>query len=269
MTTLALNRTSPSVVGLDTPLSSPPGLKPANTQQNAGSLYHTCRYVLDRLAVVEGMTDCIDSVMLEEEKLDVNNCDPLTKLTLLCRRGYPLCKLYNALNPNKPLSEDRVPKLTMTNSCKANVYHFIVACRDQLSFPEDDMFTISDLYQDDTNGFVKVNLSFFSYFSNSNLYCNKKKFNYIITLNYLYYKKNFNFICLLIRLLLSFCLSSISVLLTTTTTINNDKNKYKKRLSTLLVDSYNYWKIVVSLQSALPIGTLTPTHLETPATKLF
>ncbi|KAI8876994.1 RhoGEF-domain-containing protein [Backusella circina FSU 941] len=159
MTTLALSRRSPSVVALDTPLSSPPGLKPANTQQNTGSLYHTCRFVLDRLAVVEGMTECIDSVMLEEEKqqfMDINNRDPLTKLTLICRRGFPLCKLYNALNPNKPLSEDRVPKLTMTNSCKANVYHFIVACRDQLLFPEDDMFTISDLYQDDTNGFVKV-----------------------------------------------------------------------------------------------------------------
>jgi hypothetical protein len=31
-----------------------------------------------------------------------------------------------------------------------------VACRKELMFPEDEMFTISDLYQNDTNGFVKV-----------------------------------------------------------------------------------------------------------------
>jgi cell division control protein 24 len=108
---------------------------------------------LDRLTAVDGMTEYLESVVSEEQ---LDNCDPLSKLTLICRRGFPLCKLYNALNPVKKLSEDKVPKLTMTNSCKANVYHFIVACRNDLHFPEEDMFTISDLYQDDTNGFVKV-----------------------------------------------------------------------------------------------------------------
>jgi cell division control protein 24 len=135
----------------DTPLPSPQALKPTNTQ--TGSLYHTCRSVLDRLTAVDGMTEYLESVVSEEQ---LDNCDPLSKLTLICRRGFPLCKLYNALNPVKKLSEDKVPKLTMANSCKANVYHFIVACRNDQHFPEEDMFTISDLYQDDTNGFVKV-----------------------------------------------------------------------------------------------------------------
>lgn len=88
--------------------------------------------------------------------LDCTTTDPLSKLTLICRQGFPLCTLYNALKPVKLLSVESDPNLNALNSCKANVYHFIVACRKYLLFPEEDMFTISDLYQNDTNGFVKV-----------------------------------------------------------------------------------------------------------------
>ncbi|KAG0174549.1 hypothetical protein DFQ28_005884 [Apophysomyces sp. BC1034] len=82
--------------------------------------------------------------------------DPLSKLWTICRRGSPLCTLFNALNPESPLKVDHNPNLNQVNSCKASVYHFIVGCRNQLKFPEEDLFTITDLYQDDTNGFVKV-----------------------------------------------------------------------------------------------------------------
>jgi cell division control protein 24 len=82
--------------------------------------------------------------------------DPLTKLWRLCRLGSPLCTLFNALDPEHPLKVDQNPILNSVNACKASVYHFIVACRKELLFPEDEMFTISDLYQNDTNGFVKV-----------------------------------------------------------------------------------------------------------------
>ncbi|KAI7903535.1 uncharacterized protein BX663DRAFT_551254 [Cokeromyces recurvatus] len=112
------------------------------------SLYHICRSVLDRLSAVEGMANFLDC--------QDTTTDPLSKLTFICRQGFPLCTLYNALKPVKPLSVESDPNLNARNSCKANVYHFIVACRQELLFPEEDMFTISDLYQDDTNGFVKV-----------------------------------------------------------------------------------------------------------------
>ncbi|KAI9269651.1 hypothetical protein EDC94DRAFT_645910 [Helicostylum pulchrum] len=173
MTTLALNRRNPSVTMLtidSTPppqlpqlqpqqLPPPPSLRPVNTTNisnissttpttaaSSGSLYHICRSVLDKLSLVEGMANY----------LDCTTTDPLSKLTLICRQGFPLCTLYNALNPVKSLSVDTDPNLNAVNSCKANVYHFIVACRQDLLFPEEDMFTISDLYQNDTNGFVKV-----------------------------------------------------------------------------------------------------------------
>lgn len=82
--------------------------------------------------------------------------DPLSKLCYLCRRGTPLFTLFNALNTHQPLKMDPNPKLNQVNNCKASVYHFLVACRKQLLFPEEELFTVSDLYVDDTNGFVKV-----------------------------------------------------------------------------------------------------------------
>ncbi|KAI8369846.1 hypothetical protein EDC96DRAFT_552549 [Choanephora cucurbitarum] len=127
-------------------MNTSPALTAANTT-GTNSLYHTCLSVLNRLTCVEGMSDYIHSE---------TSTDPLSKLTSICRQGYPLCTLYNALNPLEPLKSKADPTLNAVNSCKANVYHFIVACKHVLLFEEDDMFTISDLYQDDTNGFVKV-----------------------------------------------------------------------------------------------------------------
>ncbi|KAI8371750.1 uncharacterized protein BYT42DRAFT_595148 [Radiomyces spectabilis] len=137
-----------------------------------GSLYHTCRSVLDKLAAVEGMTEYLEADSLptmqqgspsissvsssEPSTPTLTSGDPLSKLWTICRQGSSLCTLYNALQPNQPLSVNSDPNLNQINTCKASVYHFIVACRNELKFPEEDMFTISDLYQDDTNGFVKV-----------------------------------------------------------------------------------------------------------------
>lgn len=158
MTALALSRRNTSV-GLpnnDLPPPTPsPFLRPINTNVSSpttstgsGSLYHLCRSVLDRFSAIDGMTDYIEA--------ENTTTDPLSKLTLICRQGYPLCTLYNALQPVKPIAVDADPTLNARNSCKANVYHFIVACRNDLLFHEEDIFCISDLYQDDTNGFVKV-----------------------------------------------------------------------------------------------------------------
>ncbi|ORE23420.1 RhoGEF-domain-containing protein [Rhizopus microsporus] len=131
-----------------TPMLKPFMMSPTSAVNHSGSLYHNCRSVLDKLSLIDGMTEYLDK--------QADTTDPLSKLTAICRQGFPLCKLYNALNPTEPLSVETDPNLNARNSCKANVYHFIVACRDKLLFPEEDMFTISDLYQDDTNGFVKV-----------------------------------------------------------------------------------------------------------------
>ncbi|ORX42930.1 hypothetical protein DM01DRAFT_1212359 [Hesseltinella vesiculosa] len=127
------------------PLPSPQAHPVLST--TSSSIYHTCRLVLEKLALVEGLQSWLD---------EDTDADPLSRLCQLCRRGEPLFVLFNALEPSEPLNTNPDPKLNQINSCKANVYHFLVACRRQLLFAEDELFTVTDLFIDDTNGSVKV-----------------------------------------------------------------------------------------------------------------
>ncbi|KAI8148479.1 hypothetical protein BJV82DRAFT_592261 [Fennellomyces sp. T-0311] len=172
MAALALKRRTPSLGTLpnvpnisvmENPMPPTPAASINSKPTTGSSLYHTCRSVCDKLSCVDGMEDYLvdaepisSSSPSSSEPTTPTASDPLTKLWTICRRGAPLCTLFNAMNPEKPLKVDRNPSLNHLNTCKASVYHFIVACRDQLKFTEDELFTITDLYQDDTNGFVKV-----------------------------------------------------------------------------------------------------------------
>ncbi|OAD66085.1 hypothetical protein PHYBLDRAFT_10626, partial [Phycomyces blakesleeanus NRRL 1555(-)] len=127
------------------------------------SLYHTCCSVLNRLSAVEGMmsylemdTTALNIVSSEPSTPTLTNGDPLSKLWAMARLGSPLCTIFNVLSPETPLHIDADPTHSTLNTCKKSIYHFLVGCRNQLAFTEEDVFTISDLYQDDTNGFVKV-----------------------------------------------------------------------------------------------------------------
>ncbi|KAI7881297.1 hypothetical protein K492DRAFT_194416 [Lichtheimia hyalospora FSU 10163] len=168
--------TPPSVI--DTPMPSTSITNKAASQ--GASLYHTCRSVLDRLAAVEGMAEYLDADITPPSQLNPSNSssttssvsstasepstptsstsnDPLSKLWSICRRGDSLCILFNALHMGTPIKiAQRDTSLNQLNACKASVYHFLVSCRKYLNFPEEDVFTITDLYQGDTNGFVKV-----------------------------------------------------------------------------------------------------------------
>lgn len=184
MATLALKRRTPSLGGLpptnlsviDAPLPSASITNKAANQ--SASLYHICRSVLDKLATVEGMAEFLDSDILPPSQLTptlstsssssstasssepttptATSGDPLSKLWSICRQGLPLCILFNALCPEDPIQIERDPNLNENKVGKAYVYHFIVSCLHKLCFPADDVFTIKDVYLDDTNGFVKV-----------------------------------------------------------------------------------------------------------------
>ncbi|KAM3584613.1 Guanine nucleotide exchange factor for Cdc42p [Umbelopsis sp. WA50703] len=176
MATLALKRRTPSlgtlppvtglsVSSIETPL-------PNNSITNkpaSSSLYHTCRSVLDRLLDVPGFDYYLDNDNLpplnltspttsepSTPTLGTGSGDPLSKLWQIARQGSSLCLLFNTLKPETPLKINQDPGLNTVNSCKASVYHFLVACKKQLEFSESDLFTITDLYSNDTNGFVKV-----------------------------------------------------------------------------------------------------------------
>jgi hypothetical protein len=170
ISTVSSSHTNTSMI--DVPM---PSISITNKPSSGTSVYHKCRSVLDRLALVEGMTYYLEfenlnlitspsgsSVISAESSSTTNSSnsnDPLTKLWELCRRGTPLTTLFNATVPKEPLKLDFTAtqqQQQQMNECKKIVYHFIVACRNQLDFSEEDVFTLSDLYKDNTNGFVKV-----------------------------------------------------------------------------------------------------------------
>ncbi|KAL1917562.1 uncharacterized protein VTP21DRAFT_3955 [Calcarisporiella thermophila] len=136
--------------------------KPASP---AASLYHLCRSVLDRLKRVPGFDEFLNISDDPPPPLTPGGStelppplfedDPLHILWQICRKGYSLCALFNALDPEKPLRVNS-ENLSNANQCKASVYHFLLACRDQLKLAEDSLFSITDVFQNNTNGFVKV-----------------------------------------------------------------------------------------------------------------
>lgn len=116
----------------------------------SSSLFQICMSLRQRLLGVPGFSE----FLLEEEEYADEDTDPVTVLWRTFRRGVPLMLLYNALRPEKPIE---IPEGTReANKGKAATFKFIQACVQDLKFPSEDCFIITDLYGDDTTGFVKV-----------------------------------------------------------------------------------------------------------------
>lgn len=83
--------------------------------------------------------------------------DPIAILWHCFRLGAPLCHLLNQLQPKTLLDVPDVSGLvTYTNTCKKCIYKFLIGVKEELGVQDDALFTISELYKDDTNGLVKV-----------------------------------------------------------------------------------------------------------------
>ncbi|KAF9361484.1 hypothetical protein BGX26_002834 [Mortierella sp. AD094] len=136
---------------------TPPPLTRANS---VVSLYQSCLNLIDRLAGVPDFEQYLDPELLQHiygSNSITGPNDPVSQLWVLFRLGAPLACIFNGFRPKQPLEINNTDaSLSNVNTCKASVFHFIVACRKELQFKEEDVFTISELYQDDTNGFVKV-----------------------------------------------------------------------------------------------------------------
>ena len=176
---------------IDSPIATDSVTNKPSSQK--ASLYHTCRAVLNGLAAVPGfdyyltmeppttITSGPSSTLLSPTSPSSNNNngigdpaappitpttpttptinintntnkinDPLSKLWFICRQGASLCLLFNTLKPESAID------ISQKMKPKAYVYHFSIACRDHLGLDQENLFTVSDLFQDDTNGFVKV-----------------------------------------------------------------------------------------------------------------
>ncbi|KAH9276478.1 hypothetical protein BASA83_001177 [Batrachochytrium salamandrivorans] len=97
----------------------------------------------------------IDSLASESGAVVI---DPIQVLFGCFRLGAPLCVLFNHLQPVKLLQVPHmdVTLTTYTNVSKKCVYHFLVGVKDELGVPEEQLFSLSDLYKDDTNALVKA-----------------------------------------------------------------------------------------------------------------
>lgn len=125
------------------------------------SLYQSCLNLIERLSGVPDFEDYLNPEILQNTQAGSPSSsgpnDPVNQLWVLFRLGSPLACIFNGLRPREPLKINNADNnLSNVNACKATVFRFLVGCRQELQFSEENLFTISELYQDDTNGFVKV-----------------------------------------------------------------------------------------------------------------
>ncbi|KAF9906534.1 hypothetical protein BX616_000701 [Lobosporangium transversale] len=124
------------------------------------SLYQSCLNLIERLSGVPGFEEYLNPDLLQNTQAGAPSTsspnDPVHQLWVLFRMGSPLACIFNGLRPKDPLKINPATNLSNINACKASVFHFLVACRQELHFSENDLFSITDLFHDDTNGFVKV-----------------------------------------------------------------------------------------------------------------
>src|SRR5579859_1834569 len=154
--------TSGAVLNKQPPRSTPASLTPTTSSTTSTvSLYQTSIALRDRLQGVPGFQHFLEltekpnltdsTAPSEHDTLDLDVVSHLWRCFML---GPSLCCIYNALGPEKELEVNRDCTLADLKECKKAVYHFLVAIKDIV--PSSKLFTISDLYNNNTNGIVKV-----------------------------------------------------------------------------------------------------------------
>jgi len=116
------------------------------------SLYQICVNLRQRLALVPGFDAHLNDSDDEDEGEDM---DPVSSLWRCLRKGTPLLTIYSAIKPEDPLQIDG--NLKPDRRPKVAAFKFVQACLQDLKLPPGECFTLSDLFGDDTTGFVKVN----------------------------------------------------------------------------------------------------------------
>ncbi|KAM0747778.1 hypothetical protein T439DRAFT_292360 [Meredithblackwellia eburnea MCA 4105] len=132
----------------------------------SSSLYQNCRAVLKRLNRVPGFSERF----LTPQAIEAGggpssdqsaaaaqvSSDPVSRSLHALRLGSSLCFLFNALNLSKQLDVNPLATMTNLKACQRGTAHFVMACKQDLGWPDTDLFAIHELYGQDTNGVVKV-----------------------------------------------------------------------------------------------------------------
>lgn len=158
--------TNTTVTSAQNPLSPGPIMASNNIiNQRADasrSLYQICVNLRQRLAQVPGFDQHLNDS--DDEDQDDENMDPVSSLWRCLRKGYPLMTIYNSLQPVEPLVIDEA-RTQAPKRAKMAAFKFVQACLKDLNLPSGECFVISDLFGNDTTGFVKVSLSFLFFYS--------------------------------------------------------------------------------------------------------
>lgn len=117
------------------------------------SIYQSCVNLKRRLSEVPSFETFLQE--MEEEDQARGNTDPVSSLWNCLRNGYPLLSIYNASGPDEELVVDPA-KVPEAKRPKAATFKFLQACLQDLAFPQQDCFLITDLYGESTTGFIKV-----------------------------------------------------------------------------------------------------------------
>ncbi|KAJ5762296.1 uncharacterized protein N7511_005678 [Penicillium nucicola] len=117
------------------------------------SIYQSCVNLRRRLSEVPNFESYLQE--MDDDDRIRGNTDPVASLWNCLRNGYPLLSIYNASGPDEKL-EINPEKVTEGKRPKAATFKFLQACLQDLAFPQQDCFLITDLYGDSTTGFIKV-----------------------------------------------------------------------------------------------------------------
>ncbi|CAI8496902.1 unnamed protein product [Hanseniaspora opuntiae] len=79
--------------------------------------------------------------------------DPVTTLWKLFQMGAPLCIIFNAIKPQYKIN---VVSSDDIKVCKKSIYDFISSCKMHLEFHDEELFTISDVFNNGTFTLVKI-----------------------------------------------------------------------------------------------------------------
>lgn len=79
--------------------------------------------------------------------------DPATQLWKLFQQGAPLCLIFNWVYPNYEIPIIGSDDLRV---CKKSVYDFLIAVKMHLNLDDDFMFTISNVFSDNTHDLLKI-----------------------------------------------------------------------------------------------------------------
>lgn len=137
-----------------------PGLNKL-TPNNSMSLYQKCILIRERWARVHGFQESFldpDAPFAPESDYNVPT-DPVSIVLSCLRLGSSLCFLFNALELDRKLDVNADARPSNVSACKRCAAHFLMAAKKELNWGDEDLFTITQLYDTNTTGMVKVRRS--------------------------------------------------------------------------------------------------------------